>query len=98
MIVKWDRPPHELHYDAAIFQASGLVFNATYLNPIQQAHHWHTQRTIKTFVRVQHVIAENIALQKSSLSIKLPNNCNYRETVQKRVNEVALSLAQKSSV
>ena len=56
---------------------------ATYLNPVQQAHHWYTPSTIKTVVCVQHVFAENIDLQKTSSFIKLPNTCNRRETVLK---------------
>ena len=49
-IVNWDRPPHELQEDTDIFQAVYLVLNSTYLNPIQQSHHWYTQSTTKTSV------------------------------------------------
>ena len=34
---------------------------------------------------VQHVVAANIDLQKSSLSIKIPNTFNSQETVQEGV-------------
>ena len=61
--VKWDRPPHILQEDTEIFQAGDAVCNSTYLNPIQQSHHWCTQSTIEIVVRVQHVIAENIDLK-----------------------------------
>ena len=56
-IVKWDRPQHELYEDTDILQAGVLVCNATYLNPIQQSHHWYTQITIKTVLHVQNVLA-----------------------------------------
>ena len=82
-IVKWDRPPHELQEETDIFQAGDVVWNAKYLNPIQQSRHWYTQSTIKTIVRVQNVLAENLDLRKPSFSIKLPNTCNLRETIQK---------------
>ena len=65
-IVKWDRPLHELQEDTDIFQAGDVVCNSTYLNPIQQAHHWYTQSTIKTGVRIQHVLVANLDLQKPS--------------------------------
>ena len=80
-IVKWDRPLHKFQEDTDIFQAGDLICNATYLDPIQQAHHWYTQNTIKTVVHVQHVLAENLDLQKPSLSIKIPNTCNRWETI-----------------
>ena len=38
-IVKWDRPPHKFQEDTDIFRAGDVVYNATYLNPIKQAHH-----------------------------------------------------------
>ena len=82
-IVKWERTPQKLQEDTEIFQAGDVVCNTTYLNPIQQSHHWCTQSTIKTGVHVQHVPAENLDLQKPSSSIKLPDTCNLRETVQK---------------
>ena len=82
-IVKWDRPPHEFQEDDDIFQAVDVFCNSTYLNPIQQEHHWYNQNTIKTVFHVQHVFAENIDLQKPYLSIKLTNTCNCRKTVQK---------------
>ena len=59
-IVKWDRPPHELQEETDIFQAGDVVYNARYINSIQQAHHCYTQRTIKTVVRVKHVLAANL--------------------------------------
>ena len=52
--------------DTDIFQAVDVVYNAIYLNPLQQSHHWNTQITIKTVVHVQHVIAENIDLLRPS--------------------------------
>ena len=88
-IVKCDRPLQQLQEDTYIFQAGDIVCNATYLNQIQQSHIWYTQITIKTAVRVQHVLAEKLDLQKLSTSIQLPNNFNHRETVQKMGNEVA---------
>ena len=82
-IVKWDIPPHKLQEGTDIFQAGDVVCNATYLNSIQQAHHWYTQRNINTVVRVQHVLAANINSKKPSLSIKPPNTYNYRGTIRK---------------
>ena len=82
-IVNWDIPPHKLQEDTDIFQAGGIVCNATYINPIQQAHHWYTQSTTKIVVHIQHVLAANLELQKPSLSIKLPNTFNHRENVWK---------------
>ena len=82
-IVKWDRPPYELQEDTEIFQAGDVVCNATYLDTIQQPHHWYTQTTINTVVRVQNFLLANIELQKPSSPIKLPKTCNCRETAQK---------------
>ena len=82
-IVKWDRHPHELQEDTGIFQAVDVVCNDTHLNPIQQAHHCYTKSTIKTVVCVQHVLAANIEVQKTSSSIKFTKTCNCRDTVQK---------------
>ena len=77
-IVNWGRTPQKLQEDTDIFQAVDVVCGATYLNPIQKAHHWYTQINIKTVLRVHDVIAANIDLQKPSLSIKLTNTCNRR--------------------
>ena len=82
-IVKGGRHPHELQEYTETFQAGGVFYNAKYLNPTQQAHHWYTQSTIKTIVRVQYFFSEIIDLQKPSSPMKLPNTCNRRETVQK---------------
>ena len=62
-IAKWDRPPQKLQEDTDIFQAGDVVCNATYLNKIQQEHNWYNQITIKTVVRVHHVITANIDLE-----------------------------------
>ena len=61
--VKWYIPLHKLQQGTDIFQAVDVVWNATYLNQFQQAHHWYTQITIKTVVHIQHVLAENIDLK-----------------------------------
>ena len=61
-IVKWYRPPHKLQEDTDIFHEGDVVFNATYLNTVQKSHHWYTQTTVKTAVRVQKVLAANIDL------------------------------------
>ena len=85
-IVKWDRPQYEFQEDTKIFQSGDLVYNATYLNLTQQENHWYNQSTIKNVVHVQHVLADNFAL--IFLSIKIPNTCNHRETVQKGATKV----------
>ena len=82
-IVKLDRPPHKFQEDTDIFRAGDVVYNATYLNPIKQAHNCYTQTTIKTVVHVQQVLAANIYLKKPSSSITPPNTYNFRATVQK---------------
>ena len=45
--------------------------------------HWNTPSTIKTDVRIQHVLAANLNFQKLSLSIKITNTCNFRDTTEK---------------
>ena len=58
-IVKLYSTPQKFQEDTGIYQAGDVIFNTTHLTSIHQSHHWYTQSTIKTVVRVQHVITEN---------------------------------------
>ena len=51
-VLKWHRTHHGFQEDIDVFQSGDVVFNATYLNPIQLASRWYTLITIKTGVCV----------------------------------------------
>jgi len=85
-LLQWDSEPRALEEDLEVEYATilkgELVADAVYLNPVPRARQWYTRATqedeesLRTVVRMQHVVAADISLSGESASQKLPNNCD----------------------
>jgi hypothetical protein len=89
-LVKWTTSPYTLQDDQLLqeyeppqlVKAGELVCQGNYFNPVGRARLWYTPSGVPTTVRMQQVIAPDLALLSISNQNKLPNTCNKREATK----------------
>jgi hypothetical protein len=89
-LIEWTTSPYTLQEDQLLqeydppqlVKAGELVCEGRYLNQVGRARQWYTPSEVPTTVRMQQVIAPDLALMPISKQNKLPNACNKREATK----------------
>jgi hypothetical protein len=69
-----------------------IVCEATYLNPVGREWIWYTPGDDCVTVRVQHVVAVDLVLQKLSAVVKLLSTCNHRNALSSIYDDSHLTI------
>jgi hypothetical protein len=88
-IVRWASVPFASQEDTDEWMIGELICDATYHNPVGRARNWYTAGDDCVTIRVQHVVAADLELQKPSNQIKLPSTCNRREALNKKATRLS---------
>jgi hypothetical protein len=82
-LVRWASEPYASQEVTDEWAIGELVCDGTYLNPVGRARNWYTQGEDSVTLRVQHVVAANLQLEKPSDQVRLPSACNRTEALKK---------------
>ena len=82
-LVRWVSEPYTSQEETDEWTIGELVCDGSYLNPVGRARNWYTADNDVVTIRVQHVVAACLDLQKPSDEVKLPSTCNRSEATRK---------------
>jgi hypothetical protein len=82
-LVRWASEPYASQEVTDEWAIGELVCDGTYLNPVGRARNWYTQGEDSVTLRVQHVVAANLQLEKPSDQVRLRSACNRTEALKK---------------
>ena len=95
----WTSNPYTLQEDVELteytpamrLEAGALVVDAEYRNKVARANGWYTKPTekLKTPVRVQQVVALDLALEPISPKNKLPNTCDKKAATKLKAEKLS---------